>query len=60
MKVKEMLILARQRLGKSVKTAYSDIELIYCLSTPLIDYPMSFFTKMTQNSIKMTINGSRG
>lgn len=59
MKVKEMLILARQRLGDMQKTAYSDIELIYCLNNAIdrLSYEL-FHQNDPELTKKMTINGN--
>lgn len=60
MKVKEMLILARQRLGDMQKTSYSDIELIYCLNSAIDRLSYELYNQNDPElTKKMTLNGTQ-
>ena len=60
MKVKEMLILARQRLGDMQKTSYSDIELIYCLNNAIDRLSYELYNQNDPElTKKMTLNGTQ-
>lgn len=60
MKVKDILILARQRLGDMQKVSYSDIELIYCLNNAIDRLSFELYDKHDPElTKKMIITGTQ-